>query len=35
MQVVPQKEVVIGYPLKLVVVEKLTSLHATRVVFDR
>ncbi|WCJ20650.1 hypothetical protein M5689_002870 [Euphorbia peplus] len=29
------KEVVMGFPLKLVVVEKITSLHATWVVFDR
>ncbi|CAK7356136.1 unnamed protein product [Dovyalis caffra] len=32
---VPQKQVVMGYPLKLVVAEKLTSLQATWVVFDR
>ncbi|KAJ6962931.1 hypothetical protein NC652_001536 [Populus alba x Populus x berolinensis] len=31
---VPQKEVVIGYPLKLTVVEKLTSLNASCVVFE-
>ncbi|KAJ4847821.1 hypothetical protein Tsubulata_011772 [Turnera subulata] len=33
--VVPQKEVVMGYPLRLSVVEKITSLYATWVVFDR
>ncbi|KAI5602003.1 hypothetical protein POPTR_001G141900v4 [Populus trichocarpa] len=32
---VPQKEVVMGYPLKLMVVEKLKSLNASWVVFDR
>nr|TKR85486.1 hypothetical protein D5086_0000246280 [Populus alba] len=32
---VPQKEVVMGYPLKLTVVEKLTSLNASCVVFER
>ncbi|XP_050231855.1 uncharacterized protein LOC126680719 isoform X2 [Mercurialis annua] len=32
--VVLQKEVVMGFPLRLVVVEKITSLHATWVVFD-
>lgn len=35
MQVVPQKDVLMGYPSKLLVVEKITSLHATWVVFDR
>ncbi|KAF2315888.1 hypothetical protein GH714_040683 [Hevea brasiliensis] len=35
MQVVLHKEVVMGFPLKLVVLEKITSLHATWVVFDR
>ncbi|OAY29921.1 uncharacterized protein LOC122721999 [Manihot esculenta] len=33
--VVLQKEVVMGFPLKWMVVEKITSLHATWVVFDR
>ncbi|KAF3967309.1 hypothetical protein CMV_008689 [Castanea mollissima] len=33
--VVPQKEVVMGYPLRLLVVEQITGLHATWVVFDR
>ncbi|KAL4602114.1 hypothetical protein ACB092_10G029100 [Castanea dentata] len=35
MGVVPQKEVVMGYPLRLLVVEQITGLHATWVVFDR
>ncbi|XP_048132168.1 uncharacterized protein LOC115743234 [Rhodamnia argentea] len=33
--VVPQKDMVMGYPSRLLVVEKITSLHATWVVFDR
>ncbi|OWM88280.1 uncharacterized protein LOC116206378 [Punica granatum] len=32
---VPHKEVVMGYPCQLLVVEKITNLHATWVVFDR
>ncbi|KAJ8774462.1 hypothetical protein K2173_016908 [Erythroxylum novogranatense] len=33
--VVPQKEIVMGFPLRTLVVEKITNLHATWVVFDR
>ncbi|KAJ0052084.1 hypothetical protein Pint_03440 [Pistacia integerrima] len=32
--VLPQKEVVMGYPPRLLVVERIVSLHATWVVFD-
>ena len=34
-QVVPQKEVVMGFPLRLLVLERIISLHATWVIFDR
>lgn len=34
-QVVPHMKVVMGYPLRLVVLEQTSSLHATWVVFDR
>ncbi|KAI9178064.1 hypothetical protein LWI28_022277 [Acer negundo] len=33
-QVVPQKEVVMGFPLRLLVLERIISLHATWVIFD-
>ncbi|XP_008448679.1 uncharacterized protein LOC103490778 [Cucumis melo] len=33
--VVPQKKVVMGHPLRLLIVEKISSLHATWVVFDK
>ncbi|KAK1569138.1 hypothetical protein Q3G72_033026 [Acer saccharum] len=32
--VVPQKEVVMGFPLRLLVLERIISLHATWVIFD-
>ena len=34
-QVVPQKKVVMGHPLRLLIVEQISSLHATWVVFDK
>ncbi|KAI5327591.1 hypothetical protein L3X38_026987 [Prunus dulcis] len=33
--VFPQKKVIMGYPSRLLVVEQITTLHATWVVFDR
>ncbi|KAB2626095.1 hypothetical protein D8674_017755 [Pyrus ussuriensis x Pyrus communis] len=33
--VFPRKKVIMGYPLRLMVVEEITTLHATWVVFDR
>ncbi|XP_038903689.1 uncharacterized protein LOC120090215 isoform X1 [Benincasa hispida] len=34
-QVVPQKKVIMGHPLRLLIVEQISSLHATWVVFDK